>query len=214
MTKGLPPGLRAKILAEAERAPAPGSSWAQRLGVALVFLVLWVAGLAATLGLRPDWRAMPMLPFFATVGFVAVASAAVTVLAGTRGPYLLGPGVRAQRAALVALPVALLGWAALVAGDLPGRLADEPWAALRCHLMTLGMAAPLFGALAWLRRGLTQPAPRLTGALLGAAAAGWAHLMIFGHCPIGGGLHAVLGHALPALSLMGLGALVGTRLFR
>jgi hypothetical protein len=76
------------------------------------------------------------------------------------------------------------------------------------------MAAPMLGALAWLRRGLTQPAPVLTGAVLGATAAGWSHLMIFGHCLIGGGLHAVLGHALPALPIMGLGALVGARLFR
>ena len=83
-----------------------------------------------------------------------------------------------------------------------------------CDLLTLGVALPLIGIGLWMTRGLTPGRPGLAGACLGLAAATWAHLLIRIHCPVGGGGHAVLGHVLPALPLMALGALASWLLNR
>jgi hypothetical protein len=60
-------------------------------------------------------------------------------------------------------------------------------------------------------RGLVLSRPGLAGACLGLAAATWAHLLLRVHCPIGGPGHAVLGHLVPTLPLMALGAWAARR---
>ena len=75
-----------------------------------------------------------------------------------------------------------------------------------CGVLTLLIALPLIGIALLVLRGLTLSRPGLAGACLGLAAATWAHLLIRVHCPLGGAGHAILGHLLPLLPLMILGA--------
>ena len=75
-----------------------------------------------------------------------------------------------------------------------------------CGLLMLLIALPLLGIALLVLRGLTLSRPGLAGACLGLAAATWAHLLIRVHCPLGGAGHAILGHLLPLLPLMILGA--------
>ena len=74
--------------------------------------------------------------------------------------------------------------------------------------------APMRRALLWLRRGTLAAAPALTGACLGAAAATWAHLVLHAHCATAHPLHVLVGHLLPLVPVMLVGALVGRRAFR
>ena len=75
-----------------------------------------------------------------------------------------------------------------------------------CGLLVLLIALPLMGIGRFVLRGLVLSRPGLAGACLGLAAATWAHLLIRAHCPLAGTGHAVLGHLLPLLPLMVLGA--------
>jgi hypothetical protein len=84
--------------------------------------------------------------------------------------------------------------------------APEVLHAWPCGLLTLLIALPLIGIALLVLRGLTLSRPGLVGACLGLAAATWAHLLIRVHCPLGGAGHAILGHLLPLLPLMILGA--------
>lgn len=213
----LPPGLRERVLASRSSTPAaPPGAWGRRRALALAFVALWT-----TLGIfywemRDDWARLPAWYRAASVALIGGTGLGLMLLALSRGRYMVGPGVRGLRAASVALPLLTLAWVAFFAYPTspPGSLQVELSTALHCHGVALLTAAPALGLLLWLRRGLTQPAPGLLGACLGASTAAWAHVVLFTTCPAGGPVHASFGHALPVLPLMLLGALVGHRAFR
>jgi len=83
------------------------------------------------------------------------------------------------------------------------------------HLVCIGMtllfaAAPLVAFAALRHRG-EAISPRLAGAALGAACGAWgaaAHVLV---CRVTGAEHMLLGHVLPVVFLIGIGALVGDR---
>lgn len=210
----LPPGLRDRVLASRKAEPAPRGSWPRRLGLWALFSAGWCGvGLWST-GLRGDWSSLPGWYRLASLLALGGSAGALSVLGMMRGRSMLGASVAEQRAALVALPLFLLGWVVLV-GSLPPSGADGSWANMPwCHVFSLVGAAPLLGLLVWFKRGLTVPTPALTGATLGAAAAAWAHVVVFSHCPFNDSLHTSLGHAAPMIPMMLAGALAGYRFFR
>ena len=83
-----------------------------------------------------------------------------------------------------------------------------------CDAVSIAVALPVLGAFVWLRRGLMSPAPELVGACAGAAAAAWAHVVVHAHCPFASAEHILVGHVLPMLPMMLVGAFAGRRWLR
>jgi hypothetical protein len=161
------------------------------------------------LGIRPDWHDLPE-PAMATtiVGLLAAALLASTV-GLARGRSMVGTTTELLSIAAWGVPFLLLllvsaidphGTSTSAASDAHLRHA---WP---CGMLTILIALPLLGMAFFVLRGLTLSRPGLAGACLGLASATWAHLLIRIHCPLSGSGHAILGHLLPLLPLMILGA--------
>jgi hypothetical protein len=204
--------LRARLLRAAALTPSTRPrAWARRALLGGLGAMAWCLVAMVALGLRRDWQALPTVSLAETiVTLLAVAGLAMAV-GLTRGRAMVGAASESLVLAAWGLPTVLLllvvavdprasssvlfaGWPATV------------WHARACDLFTFIIALPLLGIGLCLPRGLTLSRPGWTGACLGLAAATWAHLVIRVHCPVSGPLHALIGHLLPALPLMALGA--------
>lgn len=214
-----PAGLRARVLADVSKAPAaPPGAWRTRSLAAGAALALWCAAALLVLGLRRDWAELPAPYAAGTLAVLGLGAACLTWVAAARGRAMVGPPTALALLALSALPPALsLASMALVA---PAASSARPasWGeivrmSVVCDGLSLALALPLFGGLVLLKRGLLLPAPALVGASLGAAAATWAHALVHMHCAVADRWHLLLGHALPILPLMALGALLGPACF-
>lgn len=213
----LPPGLRDRVLASRAGSPAaPQGSFWRRLAAALVLLISWSAAWLVFLRMRDNWGALPLWYRAASLALTGGTGLLLLLLAFQRGRYMVGPPAGQARLLSISLPLLSLAWVAFLAYPTRPELsfAEELMGSLHCHAISIAVALPLVGGLSWLRRGLVLPAPGLLGACLGASAAAWAHVVLFATCPLGGATHASFGHALPALPVMLLGALIGRRVFR
>lgn len=212
-----PAALRERVLTtRAATAGAPPGAWERRRVAALVVVAVWTAATTVYLERRGDWAQLPGWYRGASLLLTLGIGAGLLLAGFWRGRYLTGPPVGVTRALAAAGPLAALAWVILVAYPTtpPGDWLSEAASSLHCHAIGVVAALPALGALLWLRRGLVIPAPGLLGACLGASAAAWSHAMLFSVCPVGGSVHASLGHAMPSLPVMLLGALVGSRVFR
>ncbi|MCU0683320.1 MAG: NrsF family protein [Polyangiaceae bacterium] len=215
-----PADLRARLLADIAKAPAarPGA-FRGRAAAAVAALALWGAAAVFVLGVRRDWSELPEHYATGTLAILGLGAAGLTWVASTRGRSMVGPPAAVALSALSTLPPALsVASMALVTPSASSNAVDS-WAdlvraSLLCDAMSVGLALPLLGALLLLKRGLVLPTPALVGAALGAAAATWAHLLVHMHCALADRWHLLLGHALPTLPLMALGALLGLAFFR
>lgn len=108
------------------------------------------------------------------------------------------------------IPALLLGWRALLSARYPRMMLEwQERPGLRCFTLSMLLAwAPLLGLL-WLRRGSDPLHPRLTGAAFAAATGAGAWVLVDLWCPVGYVPHLLLGHVLPLVLLILLGALVG-----
>ena len=205
------PELRARFLAAAARAPASRPfAWRRRLGGAVVSALALAAVAAAALRARGDWAELPGGALLATFGGLLAVAAVAAVSSLGRGRSMLGAGTeRLLAVGGVGLTI-LLGLVLLV--DPTGATtrffsgADQWVRAFRCDLIVLALGLALLAIGTIPLRGLTLGRPGLTGACLGLAAATLAHAVVRFHCSIGGPTHALLGHLLPALPLMAVGA--------
>jgi hypothetical protein len=84
----------------------------------------------------------------------------------------------------------------------------------RCIAFTAATAPWPFLALYRASRRLDPRHPQLTGAALGSAAGAWAAVMAEIWCPLAAGPHVLVGHVLPLVLLVGVGAGIGYRMFR
>jgi hypothetical protein len=202
--------LRARLLATAARtAPTAPGTWSRRVALAAVLALAWTVATAGLLGARADWRELPGAALAETF-VVLLAVVAATAAAGlTRGRAMVGAASEPLSAAvwggLAALLVLVLTIDArgpstriFAAGPL-----GQGWG---CDGLVIAVGLPLVALGLWLLRGLTLARPGLIGGALGLAAATWAHAVVRFHCPVGGAAHALVGHLLPALPLMALGA--------
>ena len=220
MSQTLPPGLRARVLDSAakERAAPPGA-WARRVVGVLAVSAVWLGVAYAMTGRRGDWDDLSPAYALGTVVALLTAALVLSTVGLSRGRAMLGPPVSVQLGLAVGLPFALAAWSFVVPSAAPtsfpcSSTADALRLAKTCDLLSLVLAAPMLGALLFLRRGTQAAVPALTGACLGAAAATWAHLVMHAHCPTAHPVHVLVGHALPLLPVMLAGALVGRRVFR
>jgi hypothetical protein len=213
----LPSALRDRVLATRATLPsAPSGSWERRRALALTLVILWTASGVVFLEVRGDWGQLPLGYRISSLLLILGIGTGLLALCFWRGRYMLGPPAWVARLGSVGGPLLALLWVVLVSFPTspPRDWLSEAQGAIHCHVIAVLAALPTLAALLWLRRGLTLPAPGLLGACLGAAAAAWAHAMMFSVCPMGGAVHASLGHVMPSLPLMLLGALVGLRGFR
>jgi hypothetical protein len=213
----LPPALRDRVLATRATLPsAPSGAWERRQVLALALVLLWTASGVVFLEMRDNWGQLPLWYRLSSLLLTLGIGAGLLFLGFWRGRYMVGPPAWVARLGSVGGPLLALFWVVLVAFPTapPGDWLSEARGAIHCHVIATVGALPMLGALLWLRRGLTLPAPGLLGACLGASAAAWSHAMMFSVCPTGGAVHASLGHVMPSLPVMLLGALVGLRVFR
>lgn len=203
---------RARLLAAAEREPAtrPGT-WSRRVAVGCFLVIAWMAAALGAMGIRLDWAELPSVEWTQTLVTLFAVALVASAAGLARGRSMVGVATESLSATAWGLPVLLLMLVFLI--DPRGPSTTVPFGgqglathAKGCDLFTFVIALPLIGIGIWFSRGLTPGRPGLAGACIGLGAATWAHLLMRIHCPIGGAGHAVVGHFLPALPLMALGA--------
>lgn len=212
---GLPPGLRARVLADAAKSP-PRGSFRHHAVAAVTASAIWLGTMLVVKGVRRDWVELPVWYTQGTIAALVLVAGALSFVGLSRGRHMLGVRAETLIALTSAMPVVVAAWASLVVASAPSSAPCPTWmAALEhapaCDAMSMVLAAPVLAAFLWQKRGLAPANPGLTGACLGAAAAAWAHLVVHAICPYGHAAHALVGHALPMLPLMGLGAWLGRR---
>lgn len=214
--RSLPADLRARVLAEAARTPAPTRR--QHRARALVSVAAGALATAALFfgagGFAPGGRPAALVAFSAGLGLVA-ALVLTRVSSDARGSMLGRPRPVLLLASAAATPaLALVALAA--AGAWPEHAVEEiePQAHLGCGLVTLAQGAALLAALLVPRRGSDPIHPALTGAALGVTAGAWTAALAYLRCPHVAAAHCVAAHALPTLALGVAGAVVGRALLR
>jgi hypothetical protein len=203
-------GARHRFLRAAARQPASRPrAWLRRLSVAAFGALVWQVTMLSVLGVRPDWHDLPAPAMAATIVGLLAAALLASAIGLARGRSMVGNTTESLSLAAWGAPLLLLLLVVVIdphgssTRTAPDALLRHAWP---CGLLTLLIALPLLGIALLVLRGLTLSRPGLAGACLGLAAATWGHLLIRVHCPLGGAGHAILGHLLPLLPLMILGA--------
>ena len=230
--------LKGRVLAAAARTPvparrpprAPAATAALAAGAMLsVYAALHGVGALPVPG-EPDrglaaaWAAMARLARLGTAtagrpeatgglvvaGTVALAVAATLLALPTRRS-MLSPARGRLLAVAIGVPLLTGAWLLLWGTTYVDPFVRTGW---RC-LGLSGATAPWpFVALYLLSRRLDPRHPALTGAALGSAAGAWGAVMAEIWCPLADGAHVLVGHVLPLVLLVSVGAAVGYRMFR
>ncbi|HLZ82044.1 MAG TPA: DUF1109 domain-containing protein [Caulobacteraceae bacterium] len=197
--------------------PAPRGAVARRLALAVALgLAVSLAGVALSLGLRPDfslamtsrmfWMKLAYAGGYAAVGVFCVERLARPVgAAGGRLRWLAVPVI------LIAV-LAVLQMARTPAPEMRAMVMGH--SAMVCPWFIAATSAPLLVALIWAVRGLAPTQLRLAGALLGLTAGGFGALIYCLHCPEVGAPFVAIWYSLGMLIPCAIGALVGPRLLR
>ncbi len=201
------------MAAASREVATPPDTWRRRLVIYGVLAAAWMIGVTALLGARADWSQLPRELVIPTLGGLLGSAMLASVGGASRGHIMVGASSEVLFSLLASIPVLLL--VVITMFDLQGPetpLFADPGAtfasAVRCDLLVIVVGLPLLG-LGWaLLRGLTLARPALSGACIGLGAATWAHAILRVHCPMGGVSHAIVGHLLPAIPLMAIGAWV------
>jgi hypothetical protein len=203
-------GARDRFLQAAARQPASRPhAWLHRIWLAGLGTMAWLVTMLSVLGIRRDWHDLPAPAAIATILSLLAAALLTSLIGLARGRAMVGTATEGLSLAAWGVPLSLLMLVALVdpggtaTPTAPGALLLHAWP---CGILTLLIALPLIGIALLVLRGLTLSRPGLVGTCIGLAAATWAHLLIRVHCAVGGTEHAVLGHLLPLLPIMILGA--------
>jgi hypothetical protein len=207
--------LRARVLAEIGREPAPTRA-AQQRRVALVALFGALATTSlffAMGGFARGARPTELIAFTAGSGLLA---ALVLTRLSARGRSMLGrPAPVLVLACVVAAPIlacaalaATMIWPEHATEDVPSRLDAA------CAGITLLQGALPLVALLLPRQGSDPVHPTITGAALGMTAGAWTATMAYLRCPHVPASHCIMAHVLPTLVLTAAGALLGRFLLR
>lgn len=211
-----PSDLRARILAEVARTPAPTRSEHRKK----ILLIAAVGALSTTTlffamgGFSRGARPIELVAF--TAGFALVAALVLTRMsAGVSGSMLGRPRHVLLLLCVAAAPV--LAIAALVASAVWPEQAAEPTpggANMLCALITILQGALPLVALIVPRRGSDPVHPAITGAALGMTAGAWTAMMAYLRCPHAAAFHCIIAHVVPTLVLTAVGAILGRALLR
>ncbi len=162
-------------------------------------------GLGAATAGRPAIAGIPIV-----LGTIALAAVA-TWLVLPSGRSMLSPPRGWLLAVVLGLPVLVGVWHLAWGVTYVDPYARVGW---RCITLTLATAPWPFLAVVRSSRRLDPRHPALTGAALGSAAGAWGAVMAAVWCPLSIGSHVLIGHVLPLVLAVGLGAAVGYRMFR
>lgn len=208
--------LRARILAEVQRTPAPTRDAHRRrvllsTGVGALVTALLFAALG---GVQAGTRPAALVVF--TAGSALLAAVLLTrVTAGARGSVLGPPGPRLVATIAIAAPV--LALAVLAMTRLWPEHIDAAHAVrtdLACGSLSLFQGLVPLLVLVLPRRGSDPVHPVITGAALGVTAGAWSVALAYLRCPHTEPLHCLLAHVVPTLALAALGALLGALVLR
>lgn len=202
--------LRARVLAaaSAEAVPTRSGGLARSAAIIAGGMAVSAVVLAYVGGPMPDGRPVGHFVAIATLWTLVVLGATWAGVA--RGRSMLGRPT-SVRVTVAALTPAMLLVATLVVGLLwPATLAEPSTMHDHAVCIELGslMAIGPLVAFALVRRGSDPVAPRLTGAVLGAAAGAWGGLFIELRCGHASVEHVVLGHVVPVVVMTLVGALI------
>jgi Negative regulator of sigma F len=205
--------LRARAIDLTAREPSPTRAQLSRKHrvvlslLMLVPLLVFIAWGGIRVAPRPDRLVLQ------TALGSAVLAAGLAIVGIGRGRSMLGRPRSWLVTQVLLTPVLLCGWRVLISARYPNMMVewvDRP--GLRCFMLSVILAlAPLLGVL-WLRQGSDPLHPRLTAAAFGAAVGAGAWVLVDLWCPVGYYPHLLLGHVLPLLLLIGLSALLRSRL--
>jgi hypothetical protein len=183
-------------------------------------LSLLIAAGASTLGLFAVFGGIRVGPrpwdlvVMTGAGTAAVAAVALWI-AVARGKAMIGRSRAWLWGGIVIAPLGYLAWKVASTAPFAEMSADWPdrpgW---RCFRLSLIFAAPPLAALLYLRRRSDPVHPRTMGAAIGAAMGACAAVLVDLFCPVAYLPHLLLGHVLPTLLLVALGASVGGRWLR
>jgi hypothetical protein len=143
--------------------------------------------------------------------FVGTAMIAlpVLVLAWVRGP---GSSRRVLLGIAVFTPIALMAWSVGFAALYPDALRwwdSKP--GFRCMRLSAGVGSAVLLASLFARRRVDPVDARAMGTALGAGSGAFAWMVVDLWCPVENPLHLLIGHVIPVLFLMALGAWLGGR---
>lgn len=212
-----PADVRARILAEMERAPSPTRAAHARTRVlAAVAAFAAVAALfVATGGVHAGDRSAALT--WGVAGGWTALLALVAAAIRSRARSMLGPPTAVLAAAALGFGPALLAWFVLVHDVIaPPALPDASVPAsvhVACFVFTTMLALGPVVALAVVFRGSDPVHPRALGATLGALGGGVGSVVIDLHCAVAERGHVAFAHVVPVLVLAGIGAAVGRRVF-
>lgn len=208
--------LRARILEEAKKSPAPTRvEHRKRVAVVVVVGTLATAGLFFAMGgVAKGTRPAELVVF--TAGFALLSAIILTRLSGPRGPTPL-PQARsllltASAVAAPALAASVLAAAMFWPDHTDHDVANKTHVA--CALMTVVQGALPLVVLMVPRRGSDPVHPAITGAALGMTAGAWAAAMAYLRCPHASASHCIVAHVVPVLALTAIGALFGRMFLR
>jgi hypothetical protein len=208
----LPDSLKNRVFDAARQVPSPpraGRLPSVGTGAALAALamlgVLLLAGGPGHAAGRPT-----AIGAWVVVGLVALAAVG-TWLVAPSGRSMLPPPTSRLLAIVVGVPLIVAAW--LLAWH---AAYDDPFArtGLRCFALTAAAAPWPFAALLLAGPRFAPSQPWLVGGALGAVAGAWAAVVVELWCPLADPGHVAIGHALPLVALVFVGALLGGRLFR
>ena len=198
--------LKARILAAAAATPSTTRKQGKRIAALGVVLAI---GFALTLfqlvGGIEHSRDRPLGLTVRLADGWGLFSAVLTWLVVGRGGSTLARSPPVLLAATTGSPIALYAWMR----HFPdwGASSDNE---VVCLLLTFAFAAAPLAAFMLLRKGLEPSHPTLLGAAAGAMSGAWAAVLVFLWCPQTDALHALVGHVLPNILLIALGAKIGS----
>ena len=203
------PALLGMVHGDAGRAAqtrVPARTFALVVAAALVA----VAAMVALTGVRTDLHDLSLVWFLGTAcAWLAAFLVPLGIAILPRRGSVLADSGRAAIAAF-AIPIAVTAMSFALRVDAPSTFIPAPDRQLHYIFNCLragigGVAIPFAIAVFTLRRAAAPVRTVWIGAAAGAANGALAGLLLHAHCPIGGALHVVLGHAGASI----VGAIVG-----
>lgn len=199
--------LRARVLAQAAAAPSRTRTEARKIATALVAGSVAIAvTIFELIGGIDHSNSRPRWITYALAGGWGLASAALSVFVVGRSRSSMARRPILLLIAALVTPLLVFGWMHLFYSLYP----DPPFRiGYRCLGYSLLFSAlPLASFLA-LRRAIEPRHPSMLGAAAGAACAAWAGALIDLWCPLTNPLHVLVGHVLPIVIAMIVGAIAG-----
>jgi hypothetical protein len=206
MQSGGADALKARILAAAAATPSTTRKRGKQMALLAVALSIGFALMLFELaGGLAHSRDRPLGQTVRLADGWGLVSTVLTWLVLGRGGSTLARSPPVLLSATAASPIALYAWMQ----HFP-TLGIHQDTEVLCLLLTVAFGSAPLAAFLALRRGLEPSHPGILGAAAGAMSGAWAAVLVLLWCPQTDALHALVGHVLPNILLIALGAKIGS----